>query len=67
MSKIKIEFTSNVALPDHTGEIAFSAKAGDLMELEATSAHRWIRRGLAQYAPEPKAPAPKAAKKKAAK
>jgi len=69
MSQIKIEFTSDVSLPDHNGVEVFSAKAGDLMELESRSAERWIRRGLAQYAPEPepKAPAPKAAKKKAGK
>ena len=68
MSQIKIEFTSDVSLPDHNGVEVFSAKAGDLMELEARSAERWIRRGLAQYAPDaPDAPAPKAAKKKAGK
>ena len=65
MSQIKIEFTSDVSLPDHNGVEVFSAKAGDLMKLEARSAERWIRRGLAQYAPD--APAPKAAKKKAGK
>lgn len=63
MSKINIEFTSDVSVPDHNGVEVFSAKAGDLMELESRSGERWIRRGLAQYAPAPKAPAKKKAGK----
>ena len=58
MAKIYIEFTSAVSLPDHNGEEVFSAKEGEGMELEARSAERWIRRGLAVYADKPEA-APK--------
>ena len=66
MNKQTVEFTKDTVVHDHNREVEFSAKAGDVVELEYHSAQRWIQRGRA-VAVVKKAPAKKAAKKKAAK
>lgn len=65
--KKKIKFTDDVEVLDHLGEVDFKAKAGEVKELSAASANRWLRRnkatddiqGKAKAAPKKKAAAKK--------
>jgi len=43
----KVTFLSSVKVEDHTGKVEFAAGQGEVKELPAPSARRWIRRGLA--------------------
>ena len=60
-----VTFIESVEVKDHNGDIEFSAKAGEVVELVATSAQRWISRGKATPGEVKKEPAP--AKKKSVK
>ena len=62
--KQKIKFIEDVEVVDHNDEVTFEAKAGDVVELVAPSAARWIRRGKAEIAVDAPAPKKKAAPKK---
>lgn len=63
MQKQTVEFTKNTVVHDHNGDVEFSAKAGEVVELEYHSAQRWIQRGRADAVVAKPAPAKKAAKK----
>lgn len=69
--KSKIKFIEDVEVKDHNGDIDFTAKKGEVKELEAPSARRWIRRNKAELVvgsaePKPR-PAPTPKKKTEAK
>jgi hypothetical protein len=70
--KQKVKFLIDVEVKDHNNEIEFTAKAGEVKELSASSANRWLRRNACERvriinkpaaAPKPKStvkkPAPK--------
>ena len=46
-NKTKVKFLCDVEILDHKGDVEFSAKSGEKVELINTSAERWIRRGKA--------------------
>jgi len=60
-----IKFKSDRNVQDHEGNVIFSAKAGEIVDIAPASAEHWVRRGIADYAEKP-APKTKASKKKAA-
>ena len=46
-ASVKIRFTSDVKVKDHTGAVEFKAVEGEVCSLVPSSAQRWIRRGFA--------------------
>jgi len=45
--KQKVKFLVDVSVVDHEGKVEFKAKAGQVKELSAASARRWIKRNMA--------------------